>query len=670
MGLVKLLIQCPGKGIHLALNPHARRARQSEDGQTTIFVALILSTLMLVMALAVEGGGVLVSYRAMQSAADVAALTAAQDLPCTTSSTSCISTAEQDGCNLAQSNGFGGGWNGTNGCSAGTGTAAFALASTVTPTVSVPPTSCSPYNFIDYGNGTSCGSKSPSQYNFAEVTIQQALNIPIFNQTITLSAHAVARRNLASNEGYALMELDPNSTLTMGGNSTVQITGSVFANGGIQGNGTKSNICAGGWYTAGTIAVDSVTTDSTGTPTFSPPGCSGSSDASADATQGLPQATDPYAGTVAPPARTNSYPNCTPCSQYGIWYDLDRGTWHQESGNSSGDISSTSDDIELFPGYYSAFQLGNSQKAYFNPGVYTFTGGMDLNHGYICVYGSPSCSESHCSTDSFTPGSPAGDQWFYQCSPYGYWDSALASTAPTTPVDYYDALKTAPTFWNQSSSSSSSVPLNGVTFYLPTGSGGITTHGNGGTNGGVYPAAPNPCPGTGTYTSGSAVSFPAGATAADPTGNYTSTYGSLNDSLPHVTATYPQGPTTAQEQWMYPSMDWSVAAECSNAPNLTVWSGEMPTPQHLHFLFYITDTASLTLNGASGQQYTGVFYAPNASVSINGAGKGGGGPPWIDGRVIAKDASFSGNSYNDISYRGCAPGSLACGATYGSSLIQ
>ncbi len=291
----------------------------SEDGQTTIFVALILSTLMLVMALAVEGGGVLVSYRAMQSAADVAALTAAQDLPCTTSSTSCISTAKQDGCNYAQSNGFGGGWNGSNGCSAGSGTAAFALSGNVTPTVSVPPTSCSPYNFIDYGNGTSCGSVTPSQYNFAEVTIQQTFKVPVFNQTITLSAHAVARRNLSTNAGYTLVELDPSNPLSMGGNTTVQITGSVFANGGISGGGSStSDTCAGGWYSAGTIS--GITSDSTGTPTFSPPSCSGSNDSSVDATQNQPQISDPYSGTVVPPS--TGYTNCTPCSDQGTWYDL------------------------------------------------------------------------------------------------------------------------------------------------------------------------------------------------------------------------------------------------------------------------------------------------------------------------------------------------------------
>ncbi len=340
-----------------------------------------------------------------------------------------------------------------------------------------------------------------------------------------------------------------------------------------------------------------------------------------------------------------------------------KSTWHLKSG----DISGSSGDVEMFPGIYTGLSLGNSESAFLNPGVYTFTGGIDTNHGQICVYGSPSCNNDSCATDEFSPGSSAGDQWYYQCSPYGYWDYPLISTAPAS---VQTELGTAPTFWNSSTSSASSVPLNGVTFYLPVGSGGITTHGNGGKSGGIYPAAPNPCPGTGTYTNGSAVNFPAGATGGNPTGNYNSTYKSNNDSLPHVTSSYPNGPTSTQEQWMYPSMDWSVSAECSNAQTLEVWPGEMPAPQHLHFLFYITDTTSFKMNGASGQQYTGVFYAPNASVTINGAGKGAGGPPWIDGRLIVDDASFSGNSTNDITYRGCSPGSLACGSTYGSSLVQ
>jgi hypothetical protein len=56
---------------------------------------------------------------------------------------------------------------------------------------------CSPYDFIDYGNGSSnasCKSASaPTSYSYIEVRLQKNFgNVPIFNIPVTLSAHAVA----------------------------------------------------------------------------------------------------------------------------------------------------------------------------------------------------------------------------------------------------------------------------------------------------------------------------------------------------------------------------------------------------------------------------------------------------------------------------------------------
>ena len=122
--------------------------------------------------------------------------------------------------------------------------------------------------------------------------------------------------------------------------------------------------------------------------------------------------------------------------------------------------------------------------------------------------------------------------------------------------------------------------------------------------------------------------------------SYTSTYTSANDSLPH-------GVTNSTAGVVYPSYDFSLPAECSST-NL-VWPNEMIKPQHLHFLFDIQGPNSdVLMNGASGQQFTGIWYAPTSSITIRGAGKGAGGPPWVDGQMIMYDGDFSGNSYNDV----------------------
>lgn len=609
---------------------------RAESGQTMIFFAVLLSTLCMTTGLAVEGGNMMVQYRKMQSAADMSALIGAQKLPCGTADTTCITSAEQQACNDAASNGF----------------ASCTVGGAGSPSANVPPKTCSPYDFIDYGNGSSnpnCKSASvPTSYSYIEVRLQKNFgNVPIFNVPVTLSAHAVAKHGTASAGDYAIISLDPKTPLSIGGSATVQTVGSVFANGGISGGGT-ANTCDGGWYSAGTIS--NVSSDTSGTAVFAPTGCTpGSNDSSTLEQQNLAPINDPYAGSVPPPALNASYPNCPECSQPGWYYDLDGHTWYQDDGNGF-----NGSNLELFPGVYSStFGLGNNNIAYFNPGVYTFTGGIDTHHGLMCVYGSPSCITTSCASKNFNPGDPAGGQWNYQCSPYGFWDSSSITGRPPS-------LSTVPTFYDSSLGSNSSVPLNGVTFYLPAGDPNITrVNGNSGKDGGVYLAAPDPCPGTGTYSPGSpgSVSFPAGSASG------IFIYLSSNNpwSLPH-------GVLTSTPGTVYPSTDWSLAGECSLL--YTVWPGEMPKPKHLHFLFYDLSSASLKINGASAQNMNGIFYAPNTDMSILGAGKGAGGPPWIYGQLIIHSGDFSGHSYNDVSYRACGGNSTACGGGAGTQLIQ
>jgi len=609
---------------------------RAESGQAMIFFAVLLSTLCMTTGLAVEGGNMMVQYRKLQSAADMAALIGAQKLPCGTADTACMAGAEQQACNDAASNGFAG-------CTVG---------GAGSPSANVPPKTCSPYDFIDYGNGSSnpkCKTASvPTSYSYIEVRLQKSFGtVPIFNVPVTLSAHAVAKHGTASASDYAIISLAPGTPLSISGNATVQSVGSVFANGGISGHGNPTaNACDGGWYSAGTISNSSLVSDTSGTAVFAPTGCtSGSNDSSTLEQQNVAPISDPYSGSVPPPA---SYPNCPECSQPG-WYDLDAHAWHQDDGKGF-----KGSNLELFPGVYSSsFRLGNNNIAYFNPGVYTFTGGIDTHHGLMCVYGSPSCNDTNCASQNFNPSDPAGDQWNYQCSPYGFWDSSPIAGRPSS-------LSAVPTFYDSSLGVNSTVPLNGVTFYLPVGDLNITSiNGNSGKNGGVYVAAPDPCPGTGAYSppSPGAVSFPAGSANGVPS---------------YMSSNYPQGvptpPSTPASAGVYPSTDWSLAGEC-NLP-YTVWPGEMPKPQHLHFLFYDLSSASLSINGASAQNMNGIFYAPNTDMSVNGAGKGAGGPPWIYGQLIIRSGDFSGHSYNDVSYRPCAGSSTPCGSGAGTQLIQ
>jgi Flp pilus assembly protein TadG len=621
-----------------------RLFRRRDSGQTIIFFAILLSGLFATAGIAIEGGRVFVEYRRAQAAADMAALIGAQALPCNTTDTSCITNAETLACTYATNNGL-------TGCTAGGASA---------PSANVPPVACSPYDFMDYGNGSgnaNCKSTfAPSYYSYIEVRLTDNLgNIPIFNIPVTLAAHAVAKRGPMTPGDFTMMTLDPSKPLNAQGDASLVVTGSVFGAGGITGNNKINVTCQGGWYSPPGTTITGTSSDTTGSPVFSPPGCTGSNDATTDA-QTLPPQADPYAGGSAPPTQPagTSFPNCPECSQSGYWVDLGNNAWHHDGDGS--DPGKAIGDVELFPGIYTTpLVLGNSQGAYFNPGVYTFVNGMSLNHGNMCVYGAPDCMDGgpgpvssstpgFCATDQFSTGTSQANQWYYSCSPYGFFDTNPPAGGP---------LLTTPTFTD------GTTPLNGVTFYLPANSTGIQVHGNGGKNGDVYLAAPNPCPGTGE-SGPEWVAMPAGSATAGYT--YTNTYRGGNDGMPWSVSESTAGT-------VYPSYDFSLPAECGSS-NL-VWPGEMIKPQHLHFLFYIQGPGSdVNMNGASGQQFTGIWYAPSSIVTIQGAGKGGGGPPWIDGQMIMYDATLTGNSYNDVVYRPCGPGPNSCGSGLGTQLVQ
>jgi Flp pilus assembly protein TadG len=70
-----------------------------------VFVAIILPVLLLMMGLAIGAGEAFVSYRQVADAADIAALAGAQDLPCATTDSTCISNAETKACTCATLNG-------------------------------------------------------------------------------------------------------------------------------------------------------------------------------------------------------------------------------------------------------------------------------------------------------------------------------------------------------------------------------------------------------------------------------------------------------------------------------------------------------------------------------------------------------------------------------------
>ncbi|MGH2443659.1 MAG: pilus assembly protein TadG-related protein, partial [Chloroflexota bacterium] len=501
-----------------------------------IFVAVLMSALMGTVGLAVEGGHAFVEYRRLQSAADMSALVGAQSLPCNTGDTTCVSAAESLACTYASNNGF-------SSCNAG---------GADWPSANVPPLSCSPYDFVDYGNQDgNCKSKDIAPfYDYIETRLTDNLGtIPIFNIPVTLSAHAIAKRGIGVPGDFAVISLSPTTPLNVFGNGTLNTVGSIFSNGGVNGNGSQTVTCDGGWFAATSPAgISNVQSNSSGQPVFAPSSCTGVNDATPVASQNLPPITDPYAGSSPPPASPSSFANCPECASPGVWFDLgtdpnNASNWHV-GGSPSGQV-------EMFPGVYDSISKPkNGSQIYLNPGVYTFTNGIDTQHANLCIYGSPACMVPHCYTDTFSAGTSAGDIWNYECSPYGFWDSALAAQIPAADGG---PILSAPTFFDSSTGAASTVPLNGITIYLPPGPSSVKINGNSSQQG---LAAPNPCPGTGTWSPGVSVPFTTGSSAAYY--SYPASYGQNNDGVPNGGVTV--SPTST---YLYPNTDWSVNGDCT-----------------------------------------------------------------------------------------------------------
>jgi Flp pilus assembly protein TadG len=638
-----------------------------ETGQALIFFALVLPALLLTVGVVVEGGNLMNQYRQMQSAADMAALVGAQALPCDQSDGACILAAETRACNYAQKNGY-------SGC---------APAATSGTSANVPPLSCSPYDFVNYGNNASnpyckTGTAPLSSYAFIEVRLYLSLRIPIFGTSLTtLYAHAVARHGQVSPKRFAIIVLDPTQSkaLTLSGTqggglvAVGPVVSDSTAADSIYTGGSSTDVsCSGQWYTVANENVTSsgpaqnLTSNTGGTTSFAPPLCIGGSlDSPTRFLTNQPPVPDPYSSSSLPTGNMDT--NCYVCTQPAYFYSWTTsrtaGTW--DTVNHLGNITNGTN-IELFPGVYSNKISIKGGNIYMNPGVYTLQGGIDQTGGSICIYGAPACdgmisavnSNANCSTASFNSGDPNyvdSGSWYYYCSPWGQWDTTALPGRPAS------VSVTPPTFLHGAN-------LNGITLYLQ--SGNITMNGNGAD----YLAFPNPCPGTASFSSGShSVTFPDGSDS----GAYTYPAGSL-------AATDGVSSSSAQ---VYPSADMGFGSECPQsqppAPQ-NVWSGEL-VGQHLHFLIYApykgTSYSSVTLNGTGLQNWWGILYDPGApgcggscAVTLNGTGGGGLGPPLLSGQIIADNASFSGNAAFEIFYSPCRPDGDICAIGYGTSLVQ
>lgn len=697
--------------------PIRNRFASREDAQALIFFALVSGVLALTMGLAVEGGRVFVEYRRLQAAADMAALVGAQDLPCGLTDTTCMRNAQTLACQTAASNGF-------STCGDRSSPGAF-----------VPPVTCSPYDPIDYGNDSgdpspygnpSCKSTTAglSFYDYIEVQLSDNLGtVPIFGTPVTLSAHAVARHGVPTPKDYAVSQLDPNGALSVGGSFTFFANGAIFANGALQPGGT-STTCEGGYFThSGSTDPGTESTYAGGVAGFAPPKCYLSDGVTPQTVSvpnwdnNLPAITDPYCSSVSPPysghqgtdcngvaSGPTTLQNCLDCTKLGWYYNITTSTWSQGDIQDNGTGGNV---YEMFPGVYGSLKLGIHDQVYVNPGVYTFTGTVSFDKGNLCVFGAPACNSGTATGDcgdpalSWTPGTSqgtnaTGNQWYYKCSPYGYWDQWLkrpgSSTGGPATVSCGDGVVPAygpsckpPMWWDDSTNApSTTVPLNGVTWqFTSTSAGAIGGNGSGSGALAYYLAAPNPCPGTGSgWTPSSdgmtgAVPFNVGDSAAYYTYSSQSTDNLIAARNAADPTTYPS--STLQSPiipgWgsqIYPSMDLTVAGECK-PDTLEVWPGEMGgTGQHLHFALFDRQNNLGILNGNQGQSFTGIMYFPAAgsTLDVRGAGSSGGGVPFILGQLIGWDINFGGNGTVDLIYRPCNVKQSVCASGLGTQLIQ
>lgn len=711
-----------------------------ESGQAVILAAVTLPMLLLFMGLAVYGGQLYSKHQSIQSAADMAAIVGAQDLPCSTvaGDAKCV-TAKTDACAYAVKNGFS--------CDASTTPAANVSFA------SVPPYTCSPYDFMDYGNAATnnkCKSATAATYyDFIEVQlVSSVIKIPIFNKSITMTAHAVAKRANSTAKGMAFVCLNndgsSNPCINLQNSNSTQIQGGVVANGNISNtSSTKADACYGGWFASGTVS--GVTTGTTNS--LIPLDCTATT-GTPFTEQHVPPITDPYYGSVAPTSAmwSNSGSTCTECGQGGWWLDLNDTTttptagnpypgWHQVVPNANetplqaqqdysggvlasnsgctSDGTSKSYDIEMFPGVYNTMPNGNIYCIFMNPGVYTFLHGVDLDPadnldptkknasehvGITCVWGSPACQnkdQGACDNKNNMPKTGTTynlNAWFYECSPWGLWDSAAKDKAGLRPPSLPTA---APTWYNTSTSLWTDVPLNGVTLYFPQNNdtacsvttpvvpcGDLSTPDGAST--GDFLAAPNPCPGTGsTFTAATSAGARNGSVSWSA-GNSSAYYSYATTDLPYVHFGSGVNALAPNQSYannghpyslIYPNDDVTIQGEC-NLPYVE-WPNAMPAPQHINFLIYEAGHGSNLFFGTDDFDWQGVFYAPQSSLYFTGksgsegsSGSGAEGPPWLQGQVVVNNANFFGASAVQIEYQECTTTALDCLAGNSLQLVQ
>lgn len=339
-------------------------SRTPRRGHIIAFVAISLMGILGVIALAVDGGLMFSNRRAVQCAADAAALAAAiqmyQDYPSQTGGTQGMDpsgTAAASAISTAKDNGYAGGKNG------------------VTVAVNIPPTS---------GNN----ANTPG---YAEVIItmkQNRLFSSIFGSgKLSVQGRAVARGSQTP-PGIGILVLDPsaNNAFQMSGTGSVNVT-----NGSVVVDSTSST----GLHLS---ASGSLTADVINTHTTSSPGYSATASGTVNGTMNFnqPVTPDPLASFASSNTPSTSgvvdYGSCSlqnPTYVPGLPSPLNnlKGSTGQQYGVMTSATSAT-----IYPGYYSGnltinhnindgFTITMQSGVYIMDGNVTFNGYGTINSG-------------------------------------------------------------------------------------------------------------------------------------------------------------------------------------------------------------------------------------------------------------------------------------------------
>jgi len=345
----------------------------------------------------------------------------------------------QDACTYAQKNRFSGGWDATNAVCRSTGSRS-AVAYVPYTSGLAQAMSCSPYDFLDYGNdhyssnpggapsNTNCKTiaSPPSQYYYIEVQLRDQISVPVFGVSFTLYTHAVARKGIPTLHNYSLVVLDPHqcSAMSLGAKSFV-MNGSAISDSDCSSssiyapNGSGNTACAGGWFTAANESQPNSGTSfqsiGSGLVNWAPVECMGSADSPVVYRTNTAAVIDPFASSTTPLTCSSSgcsgtMAGCKACSNLGevyVWNNTSRPggcaaslPYHQcgtfttvdSSSSTSYHASGAGNSYEFFPGRYpGGIQISSGAAVYFNPGVYSIGGQLKITGGPMCVYGAPIC---------------------------------------------------------------------------------------------------------------------------------------------------------------------------------------------------------------------------------------------------------------------------------------